>query len=90
MNKYIGVEIGGTKQQIGVGYGNGNIIVSRNVKLQYKRGAEDILNFVSISGSCLMSIRMCPGSALDLADRWSPQLVVCFVHFRFRDGRIFS
>ena len=44
MNKYIGVEIGGTKQQIGVGYGNGNTIVSRNVKLQYKRGAEDILD----------------------------------------------
>lgn len=47
MNKYIGVEIGGTKQQIGVGYGNGNIIVSRNVKLQYKRGAEDILDWLS-------------------------------------------
>ena len=53
MNKYIGVEIGGTKQQIGVGYGNGNIIVSRNVKLQYKRGAEDILDWLSENGSRL-------------------------------------
>ena len=47
MNKYIGVEIGGTKQQIAVGTEDGDILVSKSVKLQYKRGAEDILDWLS-------------------------------------------
>ena len=46
MNKYIGVEIGGTKQQLAVGYGDGRILDTRSVKLQYKRGAEDILDWL--------------------------------------------
>ena len=48
MNKYyIGVEIGGTKQQIAVGLSDGSIIDSRQVKLVYRRGAEDILQWLS-------------------------------------------
>ena len=46
-NYYLGVEIGGTKQQIAVGCADGSIIESRQVKLVYRRGAEDILEWLS-------------------------------------------
>ena len=48
MNKqyYIGVEIGGTKQQLAVGLSGGTILDSRQVKLVYRRGAEDILEWL--------------------------------------------
>lgn len=45
-NYYLGVEIGGTKQQIAVGLADGTIIESRQVKLTYLRGAEDILDWL--------------------------------------------
>lgn len=44
---YIGVEIGGTKQQLAVGLSDGTILDSRQVKLVYRRGAEDILEWLS-------------------------------------------
>lgn len=49
MNKpyYMGVEIGGTKQQLAVGLSDGTILDSRQVRLVYRRGAEDILEWLS-------------------------------------------
>lgn len=44
---YVGVEIGGTKQQIAVGLDDGTIVKSRSVRLVYRRGAEDILEWLS-------------------------------------------
>ena len=38
MNKYLGIEIGGTKQQIGIGTEKGEILYSESVKLQYREG----------------------------------------------------
>lgn len=47
MNKYcIGVEIGGTKQQIAVGTPKGQILEKKQVKLVYKSGASDILDWL--------------------------------------------
>ena len=47
MNKHLGVEIGGTKQQIAVGSAEGDIFFKESVKLDYKRGAEDILDWIN-------------------------------------------
>lgn len=46
MNKYLGIEIGGTKQQIGIGTEKGEILYSESVKLQYREGAADILEWI--------------------------------------------
>ncbi len=46
MNKYLGVEIGGTKQQITVGLKDGSILHSRCVKLQKPFEARDVLGWL--------------------------------------------
>lgn len=46
-NYYLGVEIGGTKQQLAVGLDDGTIVDKRQVQLVYTRGAEDILDWLS-------------------------------------------
>lgn len=43
---FLSIEIGGTKQQIALGDGNGRIIDAKQVKLTYTRGAEDILDWL--------------------------------------------
>lgn len=55
MNKHLGVEIGGTKQQIAVGSAAGDIIFKESVRLEYKRGAEDILEWISKKASGLIA-----------------------------------
>jgi len=46
-SRFIGVEIGGTKQQIAIGLSDGTILDRRQVRLQYRRGAEDILEWLA-------------------------------------------
>ena len=46
MSKLIGVEIGGTKQQIAVGTADGTILDVRQVKLGEKTNAADILAWI--------------------------------------------
>lgn len=46
MNKYLGIEIGGTKQQIAVGTADGTITESESVKLGAGSRAEDILDWL--------------------------------------------
>ena len=46
MSKLIGVEIGGTKQQIAVGTADGTILDVRQVKLGEKTNAADILTWI--------------------------------------------
>lgn len=53
MEKYLGVEIGGTKQQICVGYGDGTILDRREVKLG-KVTATEILEWIKVNINELM------------------------------------
>lgn len=46
MNRYIGIEIGGTKQQIAVGTSKGELLYKDTVQLEYKNGASDILEWI--------------------------------------------
>lgn len=46
MNKYIGIEIGGTKQQIALGLADGTILDTRTVKLDDRTTAEKILKWI--------------------------------------------
>lgn len=55
MSKYLGVEIGGTKQQIVVGNAEGEILLRESVKLSYRRGAEDILDWIREKTEKLLS-----------------------------------
>lgn len=54
MNKLIGVEIGGTKQQIAVGTADGEILEVRNVRLGEKTCAKDILGWIEDNVSEIM------------------------------------
>ncbi len=49
MNKYLGIEIGGTKQQITVGLKDGSILHRRCVKLQKPFEARDVLRWLEES-----------------------------------------
>lgn len=48
MEKCIGVEIGGTKQQIAVGYDDGTLLWKESVHLQLKQGASDIRSWLEL------------------------------------------
>lgn len=59
---YLGVEIGGTKQQIAIGLEDGSIIEIKQVKLIYKKGAEDILAWLLENISLLLENKMYYGN----------------------------
>ncbi len=93
-NYYLGVEIGGTKQQIAVGCADGSIIESRQVKLVYRRGAEDILEWLSENIREYLSMAAYAGKVRGIGVGFGGPLETVTGRVlspcRCRDGRIFE
>ena len=91
---YIGVEIGGTKQQLAVGLSDGTILDSRQVKLVYRRGAEDILDWLSDNIREYLAMAPYAGHIAGIGVGFGGPLETAtgrvYPRFRCRDGKIFS
>ena len=89
MNKYLGIEIGGTKQQIGIGTEKGEILYSESVKLQYREGAADILEWIQDrTWKLLENYPDICRIGVGFGALWRVPPAVSFVLSRYRVGKI--